>query len=235
MKVLNFAVVAGKNRGGGVHEVVYSFFRIQNTLNIDSHLWFPGLAFEEEELQSQLPLLEKKKVKALDTFFNPNYGLLKNQAIIKKELLSFDIIHQHGVWFPLSKLSSSVKKETGKPFLLQPHGYFEPYRLGISQAKKKIAYNLYEKKNIELSDIIIACSHDEYENLRKLFPNKDIAIIPNGVTNSFLKSKSKSDYFQKRKYGGKKNMLFLSRIHPLKGLERLFKVFSKLDETYKKN
>ena len=30
-------------------------------------------------------------------------------------------------------------------------------------------------------------------------------------------------------------MLFLSRIHPLKGLERFFKVFSKFDESYKKN
>ena len=222
MKVLNFAVVAGKNRGGGVHEVVYSFFRIQNTLNIDSHLWFPGFVSEKEELQSQLPLLEKKKIKALDTFFNPNYGLLKNQAIIKKELLSFDIIHQHGVWFPMSILSSSVKKETGKPFILQPHGYFEPYRLGISKTKKKIAYNLYEKKNIELSDIIIACSHDEYENLRKLFPNKDIAIIPNGVSNSFLKSKSKSDYFQKIKYGGKKEYAILIKNSSTKRTRKVF-------------
>ena len=54
MKVLNFANVAGKIRGGGVHEVVYSFFRIQNTLNIDAHLWFPGYVSEEEELQSDL-------------------------------------------------------------------------------------------------------------------------------------------------------------------------------------
>ena len=235
MKVLNFANVAGKNRGGGVHEVVYSFFRVQNTINIDAHLWFPGFISEEEELKSELPSTDKKKVKALPTFLNPNFGLLKDRAVIKKELSNFDVIHQHGAWLPISKLCSFAKKNTGAPFLLQPHGYFEPYRLGLSKTKKKMSYFLFEKRNIELSDILVACSHDEYEKLRELFPSKDIAIIPNGVSESFLKSKSKGDYFHNKKFGEKKNMLFLSRIHSLKGLERLFEVFSELETTFRKH
>ena len=131
MKVLNFANVAGKNRGGGVHEVVYSFFRVQNTINIDAHLWFPGFISEEEELQSELPSTDKNKVKALPTFLNPNFGWLKDRAVLKKELSNFDVIHQHGAWLPISILCSFAKKNTGAPFLLQPHGYFEPYRLGL--------------------------------------------------------------------------------------------------------
>ena len=233
MKVLNFANVAGKVRGGGVHEVVYSFFRVQNSIKIDSHLWFPGFSSEEEELQSELPFAHKKKVKALPTFLNPNFGLLKNKASLKKELLNFDVIHQHGAWLPISKLCSYAKKKSGAPFLLQPHGYFEKYRLELSKTKKKVSYFLFEKRNIELSDILVACSYDEYENLRELFPSKDIAIIPNGVPESFLKSKSKGDYFHNKKFRGKKNMLFLSRIHPLKGLERLFEVYSQLEKTYR--
>ena len=31
----------------------------------------------------------------------------------------------------------------------------------------------------------------------------------------------------------KKNLLFLSRIHPLKGLERLFIIFSKINKKFK--
>jgi len=235
MKVLNFANVAGKVRGGGVHEVVYSFFRIQNNLNMDSHLWFPGFMSEEKELQLELPTADQKKVKALHTFLNPNFGLLKNKAALKKELSGFDVIHQHGAWLPISKLSSFAKKNKGAPFLLQPHGYFEAYRLGLSKIKKKVSYFLYEKRNIELADILVACSHDEFEKLRELFPSKDIAIIPNGVSEWFFKSKSKCDYFQDKKFGGKKNMLFLSRIHSLKGLERLLEVFSELYITYRKD
>lgn len=230
MKVLNFANVAGKVRGGGVHEVVYSFFRVQNTINIDAHLWFPGFIYEEEELQLDLPSADKKKVKALPTFSNPNFGLLKDRAVLKKELSNFDVIHQHGAWLPISVLSSFTKINNGATFLLQPHGYFENYRLELSKTKKKISYFLFEKKNIELADMLIACSHDEYEKLRELFPNKDIAVIPNGVPESFLKSKSKGDYFKDQKYGGKKNLLFLSRIHSLKGLDRLFEVYSELDQ-----
>ena len=229
MKILNFANVAGKIRGAGVHEVAYSFFKIQNDLNIDSHLWFPGYLNEEKELQSDLKLKNKSKVKALKTYFNPNYGFLKSKSSIKEELLTFDLIHQHGIWLPMSTLSSYAKKITKKPLIIQPHGYLEPYRLDLSLTKKKISYFLFEKKNLELADLLVACSTVEYKNLRILFPNKDIAIIPNGVPESFVNRLSKSNYFKNPKYKGRKNMLFLSRIHQLKGLERLLKVFSTLD------
>ena len=44
MKILNFANVAGKKRGGGVHEVVFSYFKYQDQLNdIKSSLWFQAL------------------------------------------------------------------------------------------------------------------------------------------------------------------------------------------------
>jgi len=227
MRVLNFANVAGKIRGGGVHEVVYSFFRIQNTLNIDAHLWFPGFKSEEEELQSDLKIEDKEKVKALDTFFNPNFGLLKSNSTVKKKILNYDIIHQHGIWLPISKLSTFAKKH-GKHLIIQPHGYLEQYSLGMSTLKKKIMYYLFEKRNLTACSILVGCSKREVENIRELFPNKDIALIPNGVFREFIEAPI---IFKKKKE--KKKILYLSRVHPSKGIERMLIGFASLPEKIK--
>ena len=229
MKVLNFANVAGKIRGGGVHEVVYSFFRIQNTISMDAHLWFPGFISEAEELQAELLPAVKKKVKALPTFLNPNFGLLKNKTALKKELLEFDIIHQHGIWLPISKLSSFVKRK-GKPLIIQPHGYLESYSLGMSTVKKKIMYYLFEKQNLDECSILVGCSEMEVANLRNLFPNKDIALIPNGVDQEFIDAPIFNNEIK-----CKNKILYLSRIHPSKGIERMLIGFASLPKEVKNN
>jgi glycosyltransferase involved in cell wall biosynthesis len=67
-----------------------------------------------------------------------------------------------------------------------------------------------------------------------MFPSKDIAIIPNGISEEFYKHESKKDYFKNNKYSGRKNILFLSRIHPLKGLKRFLKVYADIDHKIKR-
>lgn len=222
MKVLNLANVAGLNRGGGVHEVAFTYFKLQNKNEVDSHLWFPGYQSEVEELRSECK--KRKNVKGLDTYFNPNYGLLKNISGYKKDLHSFDIIHQHGVWLRNSELSIYGGKNN-IPIIIQPHGYLEPYSLNMSSFKKRVMYNLFEKINLSNSSLLVGCSVREVKHLKYLFPNKDIAILPNGVWHSFL-----THPVTKTPDKIKNRLLFLSRIHPSKGIERLLLAFSKLKE-----
>ena len=227
MRILNIANVAGTRRGGGVHEVVYNFWRIQNDLGYSSDLWFPG--YKEEELE----LIKEGKsdnVKALDTYFHPSKSFLKSFKKLLSEMNDYSIIHQHGIWVPISKLTLQANKKHKGIVIIQPHGYLEPYSLNMSKLKKKLAYYAFEKSNLERAKLLIACSHEEYLNLKAIFPSKDIAVIPNGVSESFYKADSKNDYFDSNKYLGRKNMLFLSRIHPLKGLVRLLNIYAGIDK-----
>ncbi|WP_299159439.1 glycosyltransferase [uncultured Tenacibaculum sp.] len=225
MRVLNLANVAGLKRGGGVHEVAFAYFKLQNFKEVDSHLWFPGSKNEEIEIREDLTNEMKIRIKALDTYLNPNYGLLKKMNFLKKELSDFDLIHQHGLWLRNSELSIAAARDN-IPVIIQPHGYLEPFSLKMSSLKKKVMYNLFEKINLTRSSILIGCSEREVKHLRDLFPNKDIALIPNGVWRSFIKKEEK-----KKSLAEKRKMLFLSRIHPSKGIERLFLAFSKLNQT----
>jgi len=228
MKILNFANVIGKERGGGVHEVAYNFWGFQNQLNIESHLWFPGTEDEKNGLIDNQ--VSPEYLRALDTYLNPSLGLVKNSTRLLKELSTFDIIHQHGIWLPISYLTKKSYSKNKVATIIQPHGYLKSYSLGLSKNKKKIAYYLFEKHNLELCKVLVACSNEERDELRWFFPNKDIAVIPNGVTQIFVQQKSNTNYFSKKKFKGKRNLLFLSRIHPSKGLNRLIQIFSELDK-----
>ena len=232
MKILNIANVAGIKRGGGVHEVAYNFWKIQNELGLSSDLWFPGFKHEEDDLARCSGFAS---VKALDTYGDPSFGLLRQHSAHLVKMEEYSIIHQHGIWLPLSKLSLEASKKHKRIVVIQPHGYLEPYRLEMSTIKKKVAYSLFEKRNLEQAKVLVACSIKEYSNLRKMFPKKDIAIIPNGISQDFYSRETEKNYFKKDEYLGKKNMLFLSRIHPLKGLVRLLKAYACIDNEVRNN
>lgn len=215
MKILHLANVIGEHKGGGVHEVVSNFYKNQKLLNHEPHIWYPGSHDDANSIRLD------NNIKALSTFGATKYGFIKQLfQKVSREIETFDIIHQHGIWMPISIFNKKLRKNSKLKSVIQPHGYLEPFRLNISRFKKKIAFNLFEKSNLEGASVLIACAEQEAIKLKKLFPHKDIAIINNGISDEFF-----NEPFLKYKIVKKKmRMLFLSQIIPIKGLERLFQV-----------
>ena len=214
----------GKRRGGGVHEVAFNFWNYQNIFKLPSHLWFPGDKSELDELA--LDAFNGSNLQVLDTLFHPDFGLLTESYNLINKCRAYDIIHQHGIWLPTSFVSVKSKTKFNTKIIVQPHGYLEPYSLKRSRLKKIVNYWLFEKQNLEKCDVLLACSLKEMNNLRYYFPEKDIAVIPNGITRSFFDAKPTENYFADSRFKKKKNLLFLSRIHQTKGLERLIKAYA---------
>ncbi|MEY3194665.1 MAG: hypothetical protein RIQ78_762 [Bacteroidota bacterium] len=225
MKILHLAVVGGENRGGGVHEVTHHYYKHQLSLGITPALWFPGND-QERFLYRQDP-----NVKVLPTLGNPNYGILA-ELFYPQESLDFDLVHQHGIWSPISLLSKKYRKLQRGPVIIQPHGFLEPYRLNLKKYEKKIVYSLIEKEAIRNARLLVACSEAERYNLKQMFPNKEIAVISNGVPRDFV---DQPTYKVQDASSDKQTMVFLSRIHPLKGLERLLRAIHKIGASKFKN
>ena len=220
MKVLHLANVIGEHKGGGVHEVVSNYYAHQIIHGVDAHVWYPGDEIDSNQLKKG-----GNNVRALSYIGPPKYGLFTELfQPIPNELGKFDIIHQHGIWMPISIYSNRIKSKNNIPFIIQPHGYLEPYSRNLSKYKKMIALWFYERQNIKTSSVILACSEKEAENLKTIFTDASIAIIPNGVSDDLLSLPS-NKVGRKRK----KRMLFLSQIIPVKGLERFLKVLSRID------
>lgn len=218
MKILHLANVIGEHKGGGVHEVVVNLYKNQKALGHEPHIWYPGALNDSDSIRLD------DNVKALDTYGDSKYGIVKDLLKpIDSSLESFDIIHQHGVWMPMSLLNLRIKNNINIPSLVQPHGYLEPFRLNLKKYKKKFGFLLFEKRNILKSDVILACSSTEETNLKVMFPSKTVATIENGIAPEFLYDPS-----LKNKTTNVKILLFLSQIIPLKGLDRLIEVIYEL-------
>jgi glycosyltransferase involved in cell wall biosynthesis len=167
---------------------------------------------------------------------NPNLQLLFESEASFKETLNtilmqeeFDIWHGHGLWqMPVHQMIKLAKTK-GIPYIITPRGMLEPWALNAGKWKKKLAMALFQRKDLENATCIHATAQSEAENIRKLGFKNPIAFIPNGIDISEFPRKSQDLKKEKR------TILFLSRIHPKKGIENLIAAWQKLDQSIKAN
>lgn len=143
-----------------------------------------------------------------------------------KELL----IHNHGLWMWPNLYARQVSKLYQKKLIISPRGMVSDWALSFRGFKKKLAWPFYEQKNLSTAFAFHATSEEEAESIRKLGFTQPIAIIPNGVELPPIEETSvvSCDYWNKRipSLQTKRCLLFLSRLHPKKGLDVLLDVWA---------
>lgn len=139
----------------------------------------------------------------------------------------FDLLQGESMWIPLSHDILYIAKRRHIPYIFVPRGSLEPWSLKQKWLKKKLAMMLYQKKDIQDAACILATADMERANLRKLGFSNPIAVIPNGIDISEYPCRTERD-----KECVKKQILFLSRIHPKKGIELLAEAWKELHTDY---
>ena len=151
----------------------------------------------------------------------------------KKELESvllnnhFDIVHAQGVWTPIYHKMVNILSKNNIPFVMTPRGALEPWCLKHKALKKKLALVFYQKRDLQKSKAILATASMEANNLRNLGLTAPIAIIPNGIDVTEYPCRPIQNKTQT-----KKQILFISRISPKKGIEFLIDAWSILYKKY---
>lgn len=135
------------------------------------------------------------------------------------------IIHNHGLWLPANHWVCQVAKKNHIPMVIQPHGMLEPWSLSQKAWKKRLALNLFQRADLVLAKVLIATSSEEYENLRKLGFRQPIAVIPNGVR---IDAPLGINLNQALPLQEIRTALFLSRVHPKKGLINLVRAWAQI-------
>lgn len=86
--------------------------------------------------------------------------------------------------------------------------------------------NLYQRRDLNYADLLMATSEEEYISLRKFGLKQPMAIVANGVDLDLVDPKgSWSDAVAAEQ----RTILFLSRIHPVKGLDNLIRAWAKVE------
>ena len=133
-----------------------------------------------------------------------------------------DIFHLHGVWMHTQHASSKIAKNNNIPYVITPHGMVQPWYLADKKLKKSIYLNLFLRSIFTNANVIHAITPLERDNLYKLSGHHNIVEIPNFI---HLKQLPPNLSFSPQE----DYLLFLSRIHPGKGLDVLFKAMSKIE------
>lgn len=170
---------------------------------------------------SQDPItIEGVSVKFFDSNMKRWFSLIKEfHTFLKYE--KPDIVHINGIWSPQNWGFQKAAQQLGIKVIVSPHGMLEPWILARNPFKKQIALFLYQKKAIQRSVCLHATAQMEAENIQALGFKNPIYTIPNGIYLNDVKGN--------KEYYGTKKMIFLSRIHPKKGIEILLEAWRHSD------
>jgi glycosyltransferase involved in cell wall biosynthesis len=128
-----------------------------------------------------------------------------------------DIVHINGIWSPQNWGFQKKAQELFIKVILSPHGMLEPWIMADKSWKKKFGLILYQRKALKRAECLHVTGEIEEFNVKALGFNNRMHIIPNGIDLNDVKE-------IKINYGTQK-MVFLSRIHPKKGIELLLEAW----------
>jgi poly(glycerol-phosphate) alpha-glucosyltransferase len=154
-----------------------------------------------------------------------SFGPLQTSFKLRKWLdnSDADLVHRHGIWTDPQWAALQWQRKTNKPVVLSPHGMLDPWAVGNSAWKKKLAGALFANESLRKASCIHALCHSEVESIRAYGLKNPVACIPNGIELPNLDEPNPAAVNER------KRLLFLGRIHPKKGVEELLKAWSQLD------
>lgn len=132
-----------------------------------------------------------------------------------------DLIHLHGMWSPFLAVAALVARRKSIPLVISPHGCLEPWALGYKHRKKWLALKTYQGAILRSAALFVATANQELESIRKLGLHQAVAVIPNGVDIG-------PPPYRVDPHEGVKTLLFLSRVHPKKGLHDLVEAWARV-------
>jgi len=124
-------------------------------------------------------------------------------------------IHDHGIWLPSNRAVAGVAARTGAARVVSPRGMLSEWALAHRGWKKRLAWRSFQRRDLESADAVHATSELEADEVRAAGIGAPIAVVPNGVELPVLPPRPATAAGRPRRF------LFLSRIHPKKGLANL--------------
>ncbi len=135
-----------------------------------------------------------------------------------------DIVHLHGLWSFTLHRCAVICRRWHMPYVIAPRGMLEPWSLQQKWLKKRIARWLYQDRDLKCAAALHATAESEAEQFRKLGFKNPVIVSPNGVN-----VPDKSAVVSRQSLAqGKKRVLFVSRMHPKKGVMELVEAWNKL-------
>lgn len=217
---------------GGPFTVFLNLLLKLSEKNIDVKVISPipkGYEIDKLSFISELPFKVIYIREQLPRNIAPSFSL-EFFDCIKQESKHVDLIYLAGIF----DLYSIPVYLSGKPYIYGLHGTFMKGAFEGSifkRIKKTIFMKTIGRKILENATKIHCVSHEEWIHFLEYFPELEnkVVLIPNGINIMDCCSEYyKNNPIKRVNSRQEKMLLFLGRIHPIKGLDILIQAFSKL-------
>lgn len=125
------------------------------------------------------------------------------------------VVHDHGIWLPSNHAVAQAAARSGAPRVVSPRGMLSEWALAHRGWRKRLAWRAFQQHDLETAGVVHATSDLEADEIRAAGVTAPIAVVPNGVDLPAPRGAHGSVEGRPRRF------LFLSRIHPKKGLRDL--------------
>lgn len=133
-----------------------------------------------------------------------------------------DIMHNHSLWMMPNVYSGQAVRGNKCRLVVSPHGTLAPWALRRSRWSKRLAWALGQGQVVRKAHCLHATSQMELKSIRDRGLKNPVAVIPNGIHLPPLQKHDDAD--------GQKTLLFLGRIHPVKGVDNLLKAWRTIQD-----
>lgn len=134
------------------------------------------------------------------------------------------LVHNHGMW-QMNAVYPAWAARGGKVALVvSPRGALSEWAMAHGSRAKKIFWPLVQRPALEAAVCFHATAESEYEEIRRLGFAQPVSVIPNGIDLPAETFFSTRDEYR--------TLLFLSRIHKVKGLDLLLEAWSRLQDRH---
>lgn len=219
---------------------------IRNTVAALSQLGVANEVVCVDSPESEYIKHDSFKIYALGPATNPWAYSGRLLPWLIENISRFDAVIVHGLWlYPshaMRKAMSEVARKNSKdiPWFVMPHGMLDPYFQEAPDRKfkalrNKMYWRMIEHKVVESATSLLFTCEEELLLARKPFepyrPKKEINVGYGIQPPPTFTPEMSTAFFQKAQLDSdQKYLLFLSRIHPKKGVDNLINAYLELLE-----
>lgn len=132
-----------------------------------------------------------------------------------------DVVHAHGLWLMPNLDAGHAARRARKPLVVSPRGMLAEAALRFSASRKRLFWHLLQRRAYAHAAAWHATSTQEADEIRAFGITAPIAVIPNGID----LPETTADHDEARP---RRTLLFLSRLHPKKGLPVMLEAWAVL-------
>jgi glycosyltransferase involved in cell wall biosynthesis len=184
--------------------------------------------FEKEEpLQRLFPRIPYL-AKSMGVLYSP-----KMREALRKVVPACDLVHTHLPFIYPTFAGARAAFEHRKPLFYHQRGVFDPERIKFRALKKTLYLKFIEVPILRKATTLIALTAAEVESYKRLGVTTPCRIIPNGVDAHDPASATTGDGLDQMGIQDRDTvLLFMSRVHPIKGADKLLSAFLAVSQAH---